>query len=50
MGHSDQDAASALGIGVRTAEKHLEHCYRTLGVSDRSQAARAAWAAASEVV
>jgi DNA-binding CsgD family transcriptional regulator len=50
MGHSDQDAASALGIGVRTAEKHLEHCYRTLEVSDRSQAARAAWAAASEVV
>jgi DNA-binding CsgD family transcriptional regulator len=50
MGHSDQDAASALGIGLRTAQKHLEHCYRTLEVSDRSQAARAAWAAASEVV
>jgi DNA-binding CsgD family transcriptional regulator len=47
MGHSDQDAASALGIGVRTAQKHLEHCYRTLQVGDRSQAARMAWAAAS---
>jgi DNA-binding CsgD family transcriptional regulator len=50
MGHSDQDAASALGIGVRTVQKHLERCYRTLAVSDRSQAARAAWAAASEVL
>jgi DNA-binding CsgD family transcriptional regulator len=46
MGHSDQDAASTLGIGVRTAQKHLEHCYRTLDVRDRSQAARLAWAAA----
>lgn len=47
MGHSDQDVASALGIALRTAQKHLEHCYRTLEVSDRSQAARLAWAAAS---
>jgi DNA-binding CsgD family transcriptional regulator len=46
MGRSDQDAAAALGIGVRTAQKHLEHCYRTLGVGDRSQAARLAWEAA----
>ena len=45
MGRSDQDAAAALGIGARTAQKHLEHCYRTLGVSDRSQAARLAWEA-----
>jgi DNA-binding CsgD family transcriptional regulator len=43
MGRSDQDAASALGIGVRTAQKHLERCYRTLGVHGRSQAARVAW-------
>jgi DNA-binding CsgD family transcriptional regulator len=48
MGHSDQDAAAALGIGVRTAQKHLEHCYRTLDVRDRSQAARLAWAAAGD--
>jgi DNA-binding CsgD family transcriptional regulator len=47
MGHSDQDAAAALGIAIRTAQKHLERCYRTLDVSDRSQAARLAWAAAS---
>jgi DNA-binding CsgD family transcriptional regulator len=46
MGHSDQDAASALGMRVRTAQKHLERCYRALDVSDRSQAARLAWAAA----
>jgi DNA-binding CsgD family transcriptional regulator len=45
MGHSDQDAASTLGMSVRTAQKHLEHCYRTLEVGDRSQAARLAWAA-----
>jgi DNA-binding CsgD family transcriptional regulator len=43
MGSSDQDAASALGIGVRTVQKHLEHCYRRLNVDNRSQAARAAW-------
>ncbi len=46
MGSSDQAAATALGIGIRTAQKHLEHCYRTLAVSDRSQAAQLAWAAA----
>ena len=45
MGRSDQDTAAALGIGVRTAQKHLEACYRTLGVSDRSQASQLAWAA-----
>ncbi len=46
MGHSDQDAAAALGIGVRTAQKHLERCYRTLQVSGRSRAAQLAWATA----
>jgi DNA-binding NarL/FixJ family response regulator len=46
MGHSDQDAAAALGIGLRTAQKHLERCYRALGVENRSQAARIAWDAA----
>ena len=46
MGRSDQDAAAALGIAVRTAQKHLERCYRTLRVSGRSQAARLAWEAA----
>jgi DNA-binding CsgD family transcriptional regulator len=47
MGRSDQDAAAALGIGLRTAQKHLEHCYRTLAVKDRSQAAQLAWNAAN---
>jgi DNA-binding CsgD family transcriptional regulator len=47
MGHSDQDAATTLGMSVRTAQKHLEYCYRALEVGDRSQAAKLAWAAAS---
>jgi len=46
MGYSDQDAATALNIGVRTAQKHLELCYRALDVNDRSRAAQLAWAAA----
>jgi DNA-binding CsgD family transcriptional regulator len=46
MGNSDQDAAAALGIGTRTAQKHLQHCFRALEVTDRSQAARLAWGAA----
>lgn len=48
MGHSDQDTAEALGIGLRTAQKHLERCYRVLQISNRSQAARAAWNASRE--
>ncbi len=48
MGHSDHDAAAALGIAVRTAQKHLERCFRVLGVSGRSQAARLAWEATGE--
>jgi DNA-binding CsgD family transcriptional regulator len=36
----------ALNIGVRTAQKHLERCYRTLQVSGRSRAAQLAWATA----
>jgi DNA-binding CsgD family transcriptional regulator len=46
MGRSAQDAATELGIGVRTAQKHLERCYRTLHVENRSQAAQIAWQAA----
>ncbi len=48
MGHSDEDAAAALGISVRTAQKHLQHAYRVLGVGNRSQAARVAWEAARD--
>ncbi len=46
-GHSDAEAATALGISVRTAQKHLEHCYRALGVTSRSEAAKLAWIIAS---
>jgi DNA-binding CsgD family transcriptional regulator len=46
-GHSSGDAAIVLGISSRTVQKHLEHCYRTLGVENRSQAAKAVWAAAT---
>jgi DNA-binding CsgD family transcriptional regulator len=46
MGSSDHDAAAALRIAVRTVQKHLEHCYRALGVTGRSQAAKLAWEAA----
>jgi DNA-binding CsgD family transcriptional regulator len=45
-GSTAPEAAAGLGISARTAQKHLEHCYRTLGVSNRSDAARAAWATA----
>lgn len=46
-GYATPDAASILGISPRTAQKHLEHCYRTLGVTSRSQASHAAWAASA---
>lgn len=45
MGYSSEHAASVLGISARTAQKHLEHCYRALKVNSRSEASRAAWAA-----
>jgi DNA-binding CsgD family transcriptional regulator len=45
MGYSSEHAASALEIGARTVQKHLEHCYRTLNVTSRSEASRVAWAA-----
>jgi DNA-binding CsgD family transcriptional regulator len=47
MGRSDKAAADTLGIGIRTVQKHLEHCYRILEVSDRSRAAQLAWETAS---
>jgi DNA-binding CsgD family transcriptional regulator len=46
MGYSSEHAASALGIRARTAQKHLEHCYRALKVNSRSEASRVAWGAA----
>ncbi len=46
-GNTSTEAASALGISPRTAQKHIEHCYRTLGVDNRTQACRVAWSAAA---
>lgn len=42
-GRSNRDAGAILGISERTAQKHLEHCYRILGVSSRSAAAEMVW-------
>lgn len=48
IGRSNQEIADELDLGVRTVQKHLERCYRTLDVGTRSQAARLAWNAASD--
>ena len=37
-GHSDRAMARALGISVRTVQTHLQHVYRILGVSSRTEA------------
>jgi DNA-binding CsgD family transcriptional regulator len=50
MGYSSERAASALGIRIRTMEKHLEHCYRALKVNSRSEASRVAWDATRTTV
>lgn len=44
-GHPAGEVAASLGISSRTAEKHLERCYRVLGVSNRAAALTAAHAA-----
>jgi DNA-binding CsgD family transcriptional regulator len=43
MGRSDRDIAPELQISYRTVQKHLQNCYRKLGVGDRSEAAGIAW-------
>ena len=43
IGAAEQDIATRLKISHRTVQKHLELCYRQLGVNSRSQAARIAW-------
>jgi DNA-binding NarL/FixJ family response regulator len=48
-GRSNRDAAAILGISDRTVQKHLENCYRLLGVSDRSAAAELVWTLAAAV-
>ena len=42
-GRSNADIAADLEISERTVAKHLERCYRILGVSNRSQASARAW-------
>jgi DNA-binding CsgD family transcriptional regulator len=46
-GASERDIAGRMGISPRTVQKHLELCYRRLGVSSRSEAAALAWAGRS---
>ncbi|HET6509140.1 MAG TPA: LuxR C-terminal-related transcriptional regulator [Baekduia sp.] len=43
VGHSNASLATALGISVRTVNKHLQTAYRKLAVGGRSSAAAAAW-------
>lgn len=42
-GVGEREIAARLGISQRTVQKHLQHCYRRLGVRDRSQAGAIAW-------
>jgi DNA-binding CsgD family transcriptional regulator len=43
VGRSNHHIAAELGISDRTVGKHLEHCFRKLGVCDRSTAAARVW-------
>jgi DNA-binding CsgD family transcriptional regulator len=47
-GRSSRDAAAILAISERTVQKHLERCYRTLGVGGRSAAAELVWSLVAE--
>lgn len=47
-GAAERDIGEQLGISHRTVQKHLERCYRTLGVASRSRAAALAWATLEE--
>lgn len=37
-GNSDRAVARTLGVSVRTVHTHLQHIYRALGVSSRTEA------------
>lgn len=43
-GAGEREIAERLSISRRTVQKHLERCYRRLGVNSRSRAAGIAWA------
>jgi DNA-binding CsgD family transcriptional regulator len=47
-GRSNRDAGAILGISDRTVQKHLEHCYRVLGLQGRSAAAEFVWGLLAE--
>lgn len=47
-GRSNRDAGAILGISDRTVQKHLEHCYRVLGLQGRSAAAELVWGLLAE--
>jgi DNA-binding CsgD family transcriptional regulator len=42
-GVAEHEIAESLAISQRTVEKHLQHCYRRLNVSNRSHAGAIAW-------
>jgi DNA-binding CsgD family transcriptional regulator len=42
-GVGEREIATQLAISHRTVQKHLQHCYRHLGVNNRSQASATAW-------
>jgi DNA-binding CsgD family transcriptional regulator len=46
IGAAEYEIAARLNISHRTVQKHLEQCYRRLGVNSRSQAAGMAWSTA----
>ncbi len=43
IGTAEREIAAILKISYRTVQKHLQHCYRQLGVTNRSQAGAIAW-------
>lgn len=45
LGRRGPSVAAAMGISVRTVEKHLQNAYAKLGVGSASEAAATAWAA-----
>jgi DNA-binding CsgD family transcriptional regulator len=50
VGRSNLHIGAELRISDRTVGKHLEHCFRKLGVGDRSSAAARAWELAEQAV
>jgi DNA-binding CsgD family transcriptional regulator len=47
-GFSDRATAELIGVSERTVQKHLQRCYRKLGVHGRRHAAELAWSTISD--